>query len=134
MCTEARQPLFANEAAHAVFEGFCRKGAERGCAVGRYVLMPDHLHLFVAVAPTEGTPTLPDWGKALKGVLARHWKHQGHEGPFWQKGFFDHVMRSSDSMTAKWLYVRDNPVRAGLVTKSDDWPYAGEIVPVGFQE
>jgi hypothetical protein len=28
------------------------------------------------------------------------------------------------------LYVRDNPVRAKLVQKADDWPYGGEITTI----
>jgi len=27
----------------------------------------------------------------------------------------------------KWEYVRQNPVRAGLVAESDDWPHRGEM-------
>jgi hypothetical protein len=49
------------------------------------------------------------------------------ERPFWQKRFFDHVMRSAESYEQKWTYVRDNPVRAGLVGRAEDWPYQGEI-------
>jgi hypothetical protein len=45
----------------------------------------------------------------------------------WQREFFDHVLRSSESYSEKWNYVRDNPVRAGLVCNVDEWNYAGEI-------
>ena len=48
-------------------------------------------------------------------------------GSVWQEEFFDHVSRSSESYHQKWEYVKENPVRAGLVTKSDDWPFQGEI-------
>ena len=41
-------------------------------------------------------------------------------GPHWQKGFFDHVIRSEESYEQKWVYVRDNPVRAGLVRSAED--------------
>jgi hypothetical protein len=41
--------------------------------------------------------------------------------------FFDHVLRSSESYSEKWNYVRDNPVRAGLVSNAGEWHYAGEI-------
>ena len=37
-------------------------------------------------------------------------------------GFFDHVIRSEESYEQKWVYVRDNPVRAGLVRSAEDWP------------
>jgi hypothetical protein len=46
---------------------------------------------------------------------------------FWQREFFDQMLRSSESYSEKWNYVFENPVRAGLVTRAEDWPYAGEI-------
>ena len=49
------------------------------------------------------------------------------DGPAWQTGFFDHVLRSGESYGEKWEYVRMNPVRAGLVLRPEEWPYAGEI-------
>ena len=50
--------------------------------------------------------------------------------PIWQRGFFDHLLRSAESYGQKWNYVRENPVRARLVAKPEDWPYAGEIVRI----
>lgn len=87
--------------------------------------MPDHVHLFVAFAP--GSLSLSDWMRALKRTLAKHWSARGVEGPHWQKGFFDHVLRSEESFEQKWRYVFQNPVRAGLVTKAEEWPDQGEI-------
>jgi putative transposase len=37
------------------------------------------------------------------------------------------VLRSSDSYSQKWHYVKENPVRAGLIKRSDEWPWQGEI-------
>ena len=50
--------------------------------------------------------------------------------PIWQRGFFDHLLRSAESYGQKWNYVRENPVRAGLVAQPEDWPYAGEIIRI----
>ena len=47
--------------------------------------------------------------------------------PIWQEDVFDHIMRSRESYAAKWAYVRENPVRAGLVSRAEDWPWQGEI-------
>jgi len=46
----------------------------------------------------------------------------------WQRGFFDHLLRSEESYGQKWNYVRENPVRAGLVARVEDWRFAGEVV------
>jgi putative transposase len=51
-------------------------------------------------------------------------------GNIWQKEFFDDVLRSSESYSQKWDYVRENPVRAGLVARVEDWPWQGEIEPL----
>jgi putative transposase len=53
--------------------------------------------------------------------------------PHWQKTFFDHVLRSAESYTEKWHYVRENPVRAGLVKRWEDWPFRGEIFPLEYR-
>jgi REP element-mobilizing transposase RayT len=65
--------------------------------------------------------------QALKRTLAKHWSAEGVQGPHWQKGFFDHVLRSEESYEEKWRYVRQNPVRAGLIKRPEEWPYQGEI-------
>jgi len=65
--------------------------------------------------------------RALKRTLAKLWGVRGVEGPYWQKGYFDHVLRSEESYEGKWRYVLENPVRAGLVKNPEEWPYQGEI-------
>jgi len=123
--TYRRRRLLDQPRVHEAFRSFCEKGPARGVFVGRYVLMPDHLHCFVGVAP--GGLSLSKWVQILKVTLAKSLREQEHQGPFWQKGFFDHVLRSGESYNRKWEYVRENPVRAGLVKQSADWPFQGEI-------
>ena len=48
----------------------------------------------------------------------------------WQPGFFDRILRSQESYAEKWNYVREKPVRAGLVQTAHDWPYQGEIAVI----
>ena len=106
-------------------------------AIGRYVIMPDHLHVFVS-GPHEFS--LRQWGRMLKLVLGRAtrlgWALR-RSAPtssalleIWERGFFDHVIRNEESYAQKWEYVRENPVRAGLVERPEDWPYQGEIVEI----
>jgi REP element-mobilizing transposase RayT len=124
-CTYTRAHWLDCDEIHRCFAAYCAKGSERGAVVGRYVLMPDHLHLFVALQP--GTLTLSNWIKSLKNTLSKTLRAMDKPAPHMQEGFFDHVLRSSESYEQKWLYVRDNPVRAGLVSRAEDWPYQGEI-------
>jgi transposase IS200 family protein len=63
-------------------------------AIGRYVILPDHLHLFVALPHDL---KLGDWVGTLKRVVARSVEATGSSDPIWQRGFFDHLLRSSES-------------------------------------
>ena len=92
--------------------------------VGRYVLMPDHLHVFLTC--TEAS-ALSRWVGGLKGVLVARWRKAGQQGPFWQEGFFDHLLRGEESYEEKWAYVLNNPVRKGLVHTGQEWPFGSEI-------
>jgi len=106
---------------------FFGKRAEKtsNVAVGRYVIMPDHVHLFVR---GDYNFKLGPWIGALKQALARATVLSRAKGQIWEEGFFDHILRSDESYSQKWNYVRENPVRAGLVKSATDWPYQGEIV------
>lgn len=130
-CVEKRRAILANQPVFDAFQEFCVVGLERGYFVGRFVLMPDHLHLFIVV-PREVPRALSDWTKALKRSLTKVLDEANVPSPHWQKGFFDHVMRSGESYSEKWEYVRNNPVRAGLVAEADAWPFQGEICELRF--
>ena len=108
--------------ARSLFIASCLKGELVGIGVGRYVIMPDHVHLFV-----RGNLdfSLRQWVRLLKRKLSTEIVAAP---PHWQHGFFDHLIRHSESYAQKWEYIRQNPVRAGLVSNSDQWPWQGEIV------
>jgi REP element-mobilizing transposase RayT len=127
--TYKRRPILANSGVHQVFAGYCGRAEERGIAVGRYVLMPDHAHLFVALSEDMA---LSPWIRALKTVVGKELIGRGIHIPHWQQGFFDHVLRSGESYGEKWEYVRMNPVRAGLCRVPEEWKYQGEIVRLEY--
>ncbi len=99
---------------------------EKNVAVGRYVIMPDHVHLFVS---GNAEFNLGLWIRGLKRALATGLTDPG-TNRLWQPGFFDHRLRSNESYTAKWDYVHQNPVRVGLVMRAEDWRYQGEVVAI----
>jgi REP element-mobilizing transposase RayT len=127
--THEHRSFLASDLVHTCFADYCRRAVPHGVAVGRYVLMPDHAHLFVATS--EGLK-LTDWVRTLRTVLGKQLLAEGHHKPHWQEGFFDHVLRSSESYSQKWEYVRMNPVRAGLCENAEDWPFQGEIVRLDY--
>lgn len=133
-CTESRQTILANKLIQDAFVSFCKQSPEKiNINVGKYVIMPDHIHVFVSA---EGSQTLSKWVGGLKRHLAWVLKDYRASGPqnkkLWQKGFFDHLMRSRESYSEKWAYVEQNPVRAGLVQQATKWPFMGEVFPLRF--
>lgn len=124
LCTHNRQALLASEGVHNTFREGAMRAVQVGVAVGRYVIMPDHIHLFVRVG---GEGKLGATVKRLREGITKHLRQHCPGLLVWQPGFFDHILRSSESYTEKWEYVRYNPVRAGLVKGPDEWPFQGEI-------
>ena len=86
-----------------------------------YLLMPDHLHLFCG--PCDLKFTIERWIAFWKD---RFTKTHPNTGTF-QAGGFHRRLRDGESYAQKWQYVQENPVRAGLVTRPEDWPYFGRV-------
>ena len=45
----------------------------------------------------------------------------------WQSDCWDTQLRSGKHYHEKWLYVRENPVRSGLVENAEQWDIQGEL-------
>src|SRR6266513_3152866 len=78
------------------------------------VLMPDHLHALISI---DGDTLLSSIIGSFKRATAKF------SGIKWQRNFFDHRLRCDESFDEKAGYIRNNPVRAGLATNEDKWPY-----------
>ncbi|MFZ0321609.1 MAG: transposase [Candidatus Sulfotelmatobacter sp.] len=98
------------------------------------VVMPDHVHLLLSPLRDEkGWPhSLPAILKLLKGTSARSVnKLEASSGPVWQEESFDHILRSQESFEEKLEYIRQNPVRRGLVEKSENYKWLWIDQPAG---
>ncbi|HTS16437.1 MAG TPA: transposase [Verrucomicrobiae bacterium] len=137
-CTYRRRPWLARPELHEAFCQFAHRGwRERQIGVGRYVLMPEHIHLLVCGGADFA---LGEWVKLLKQCLGKAicasrkgTPHRGVATPrerLWQEGFFDRLIRRDEKLADVWEYLCRNPLTAGLSTTPADWPYQGEIVPV----
>ena len=91
------------------------------------LVMPDHVHLiFTPLIHHDRSRvyTLSEILWAIKSASAhRINKALGRSGKVWQEEYFDHIVRRSESLNQKIEYVRENPVRAGLVGKSADYAW-----------
>ncbi|WP_269539036.1 REP-associated tyrosine transposase [Cerasicoccus fimbriatus] len=82
--------------------------------ISLFLLMPDHLHGLISfpanVSMAEQISLFKSYQSRFLGIN-------------WQEGFFDHRIRSDEEFALKAEYIRQNPVRAGLVKTSEDWTY-----------
>ena len=123
LCTKGRKAILANADAHAIIRAVWTEASS--WLVGRYVIMPDHVHLFCAPGELVAKPLLK-WVNFWKSISAQRWPRRA-DAPVWQRHFWDTQLRRGESYDAKWDYVVANPVRAGLVSRAEDWPYQGEM-------
>ena len=123
VCTRQRKCILAHGDVVQLLEESWRSASS--WMVGRFIVMPDHVHLFCAPLEAEARP-LAQWVRYWKSSVSRRWPRAG-EQPIWQLDFWDTQLRRGHHYAEKWEYVRQNPVRAGLVRRSEDWPYQGEL-------
>jgi REP-associated tyrosine transposase len=120
ICVEQRKPVLANDSA---FSAFMKAAIKlRGWTVLAGILMPDHVHMIAA--PTEHRDAKVG---NLSGAIKRWMRQELNASWKFQRGSFDRLLRSDESLHDKWLYVEENPVRAGLVACWEDWPYRYEF-------
>ena len=93
------------------------------------VVMPDHAHLIVRPHPgPDGfCHPLGHMLGRIKGASSHEINQlMGRSGILWQDESFDHELRHSESLAQKCEYVRQNPVRKGLVDRPEDYPWLWE--------
>ena len=90
-CTRDCQPIPDLGKAQTALEAYAQPGTkEFGAALGRYVIMPDHIHLFVS---GDADFVLSKWVAGLKRAIS---KAVGSRGESWQPTFVDHILRSDE--------------------------------------
>ena len=79
------------------------------------LLMPDHVHAPISFFQDQVSirQSIGSWKSFTAKTL----------GIKWQKSYFEHRLRSDESFTEKAEYIMNNPVRAGLATKSEEWAH-----------
>ena len=95
-----------------------------GFGIQAYCFMPDHLHLL-----TNGMQPAADYLTFVKTFKQRAgfaFKQRTREG-LWQDRPYDHILRPDESWEAVAYYIWMNPVRKGLCTRPEEWPFSGSL-------
>jgi putative transposase len=123
-----RQQLFTNgqlvETCRTQIQTACESN---GFQVLAYCYMPDHLHLLL-----EGLSGGSDLRRCIKNAKQRT-SYQAIRlgvGRLWQSGYYDRIVRQDEDLARYVDYVVQNPVRAGLVARASDYPYASTVLLV----
>jgi REP element-mobilizing transposase RayT len=118
VCGEPRgaNQFARSEIADRIFETFVYRNGAKVWFVHFGLLMPDHVHLLVS---------FPQSGKRVQTIISK-WKEWTSKslGIQWQRDFFEHRLRRKESYREKADYIWANPVRGGLVSRIEDWPFA----------
>jgi len=121
ICTSGRRPLFQNE-------NFARKiihtlqSGPLGEQTKRYAvcLMPDHLHIMASPVKGNLIDAINSWKSYTANLLIKN----GLTGACWQRGFYDHALRKEEDIRVVAEYIVNNPVRAGIVNRWQEYPYS----------
>jgi putative DNA methylase len=87
-----------------------------------WCVMPNHVH--VVVTPL-GEHTLSQITHSWKSITAKQInKTLGMSGTVWERESFDHAIRTPEHLARFVRYTRDNPVKAGLCARPEEWPFS----------
>jgi len=144
-----RLQLFRNERIRDAFVGALREARERDrFRLFAWVVMPEHVHLYVMPAPPGGkvAPSLWRLKRDFAKLVIRRWRRLGApvlaritdaagKPHFWLPGGgYDRNIHSDSEHHEKITYINENPVRRGLVARSIDWRWSSARWYVGFRD
>jgi REP element-mobilizing transposase RayT len=87
-----------------------------------WVVMPNHLHMFL----------MPNAQWSLSEIMKSFKSYTSHEankilsqhGQFWIEDYFDRYIRDEKHFVSAIAYIENNPVKARLCKKPEDWPFS----------
>jgi putative transposase len=93
------------------------------------VVLPDHVHLLVQPLPHPdgGVYNLAEIIHSVKRYSVYEInKRRGIQGSLWQDERYDRIVRNEAEFLEKWNYIRNNPVKAGLAERPENYPWLYE--------
>ncbi len=119
-CTQNRRVL--PPPARSIVLDDCKRLHERVCWFDIVTVIPDHVHFLIT--PYDDAVMMRIVGQIM-GRTARFINQVlGRSGKLWQGDPFDRIVRNDENRFEKAEYIRNNPVRAGIVTDCDDYPWS----------
>lgn len=86
-----------------------------------WVVMPNHVHTLIETLDGQPVAKVAHGWKSFTANVAN--RRLGRSGPFWARDYFDRYIRDDQHLAAVVRYIENNPVKAGLVARAEDWPF-----------
>lgn len=120
--TTQHEPLLVGALAGVVVDAIQQAAAATSFEVLAYMVMPNHVHLLVqGTTASANAVRLVQRCKQKPGYQYK--RETGHQ--LWLPSFFDRIVRRGDDALEIAAYILANPVRAGLMSEDELWPYSG---------
>jgi putative transposase len=103
-------------AARCVVRALRQSDASRFTSTFAFVIMPDHVHWLFSLQSE-------DLSKVVARVKSAVSRSMSAGSTIWQAGFYDHAVRRDESIEAIAAYIVNNPVRAKLVDRIEDYSH-----------
>ncbi|MBS0209259.1 MAG: transposase [Planctomycetes bacterium] len=98
-----------------------------------FVIMPDHVHAIVRISNSRPLTQFMHGWKRMSSFKIREWYREhapeycrefGEGDRFWQAKYHSFEIEQEAKLREKLEYMHMNPVRAGLVERTVDWPWS----------
>jgi putative transposase len=124
---------------------FCQK--QKGLEILSWVVMTNHIHLIISTHKDNLSDIIRDFKKFTASQIVNSISENTKESrkswllwllkkddeiTFWQEGYHAEEVTSINFLNVKQDYIHNNPVRAGLVEKEEEYLYSscGQIYGV----
>jgi len=131
-----RRPILCDDGVRAALrEGIMQVRERHPFVVDAWVLMPDHLHCIWTLPEGDDDYSIR-WSQIKRHVSLQcggdyhdegkttSSRRKRRESTIWQRRFWDHCIRDQQDFNHHADYIHYNPVKHGLCSRPDDWPYS----------
>jgi len=91
--------------------------------IRNFCIMNNHIHLLIKPAKNESLSRIMQW---ILSVFAMIWNRR-HKlwGHVWGERFYSRIILGIVDFLRVFIYIDDNPVKAQLVKRSQEWQFGG---------
>lgn len=125
VCCQNKKPLLHTPEKRTIVQGILQRTAMTNrVELAAYTIMPNHVP-FICSAGTQG---LSGFVREFKSRTALEFRRRFQAPSPWQARFFDHKLRTEESLKKKCQYVWLNPVRKRLVPEPNQYAWSGALL------